>query len=32
MLEMARWLKSFLPEIPVELVKAEEPFWGPGAP
>jgi putative NIF3 family GTP cyclohydrolase 1 type 2 len=29
MLEMGRWLKSFLPEIPVELVKAEEPFWAP---
>jgi putative NIF3 family GTP cyclohydrolase 1 type 2 len=29
MLEMGRWLKSFIPEIPVELVKAEEPFWAP---
>jgi putative NIF3 family GTP cyclohydrolase 1 type 2 len=29
MLEMGRWLKGFLPEIPVELVRAEEPFWAP---
>jgi putative NIF3 family GTP cyclohydrolase 1 type 2 len=29
MLEMAQWIKSFTPEIPVELVKAEEPFWPP---
>jgi putative NIF3 family GTP cyclohydrolase 1 type 2 len=29
MLEMARWLKSFTPEIPVELVRSEEPFWAP---
>jgi hypothetical protein len=29
MLEMARWLKSFTPEIPVELVRAGEPFWVP---
>lgn len=29
MLEMARWLKSFTPEIPVELVRAGEPFWSP---
>jgi putative NIF3 family GTP cyclohydrolase 1 type 2 len=29
MLEMARWLKSFTPEIPVELVKSGEPFWVP---
>jgi putative NIF3 family GTP cyclohydrolase 1 type 2 len=27
MLEMAQWLKSFTPEIPVELVPAGEPFW-----
>jgi hypothetical protein len=26
---MGRWLKSFIPEIPVELVRAEEPFWAP---
>jgi putative NIF3 family GTP cyclohydrolase 1 type 2 len=30
MLEMAHWVKSFIPEIPVQLVKAGEPFWVPG--
>ncbi len=29
MLEMARWLKSFTPELPVQLVPAGEPFWVP---
>jgi putative NIF3 family GTP cyclohydrolase 1 type 2 len=29
MLEMAQWIKGFVPEIPVQLVKAEEPFWAP---
>ena len=29
MLEMAQWIKGFVPEIPVQLVKAEEPMWGP---
>ena len=29
MLEMAQWLKSFTPEVPVELVKGGEPFWVP---
>jgi putative NIF3 family GTP cyclohydrolase 1 type 2 len=29
MLEMAQWIKGFVPEIPVELVKAEEPMWSP---
>jgi putative NIF3 family GTP cyclohydrolase 1 type 2 len=29
MLEMARWIKGFVPEIPVELVKGGEPFWPP---
>jgi putative NIF3 family GTP cyclohydrolase 1 type 2 len=29
MLEMAQWIKSFTPEIPVQLVKAGEPFWAP---
>ena len=32
MLEMARWIKGFVPEVPVELVKAGEPFWVPKAP
>jgi len=31
MLEMAQWIKGFVPEIPVELVKAEEPMWSPPA-
>lgn len=30
MLEMAQWIKGFVPEVPVELVKAGEPFWVPG--
>jgi putative NIF3 family GTP cyclohydrolase 1 type 2 len=30
MLEMAQWVKSFTPEIPVQLVEAGEPFWVPG--
>jgi putative NIF3 family GTP cyclohydrolase 1 type 2 len=29
MLEMAQWIKGFVPEIPVELVKGGEPLWGP---
>jgi putative NIF3 family GTP cyclohydrolase 1 type 2 len=29
MLEMAQWIKSFTPEIPVQLVRAGEPFWVP---
>ena len=29
MLEMAQWIKSFVPEVPVQLVKAGEPFWAP---
>lgn len=29
MLEMAQWIKGFVPEVPVELVKAGEPFWVP---
>lgn len=29
MLEMAAWMKSFIPEIPVELVPSGEPFWAP---
>jgi putative NIF3 family GTP cyclohydrolase 1 type 2 len=31
MLEMAQWIKGFVPEIPVELIKAEEPMWSPPA-
>jgi putative NIF3 family GTP cyclohydrolase 1 type 2 len=29
MLEMADWIKGFVPEVPVQLVKAGEPFWAP---
>jgi putative NIF3 family GTP cyclohydrolase 1 type 2 len=29
MLEMAQWIKGFVPEVPVQLIKAEEPMWGP---
>lgn len=29
MLEMAQWVKSFTPEIPVELFRTGEPFWTP---
>ena len=29
MLEMAQWIRSFVPEVPVQLVKAGEPFWRP---
>jgi putative NIF3 family GTP cyclohydrolase 1 type 2 len=29
MLEMAHWIKGFVPEVPVQLVKAGEPMWGP---
>jgi putative NIF3 family GTP cyclohydrolase 1 type 2 len=27
--EMADWIKGFVPEIPVQLVKGGEPLWGP---
>ena len=29
MLEMAQWIKTFVSEVPVQLVKAGEPFWAP---
>ena len=29
MLEMAQWIKSFTPELPLQLVPAGEPFWAP---
>ncbi|HEY7497788.1 MAG TPA: Nif3-like dinuclear metal center hexameric protein [Vicinamibacterales bacterium] len=29
MLEMAQWIKGFVPELPVQLVAAGEPLWGP---
>ena len=28
----AEWLKTFIPEVPVELIAASEPFWSPDAP
>jgi hypothetical protein len=27
--ECARWLKTFVPEVPVEYIPAGEPFWSP---
>jgi putative NIF3 family GTP cyclohydrolase 1 type 2 len=29
MQEMAQWVKSFTPEVPVQLIKGGEPFWSP---
>ena len=29
MVEMAEWIKSFTPEVPVQIVGAGEPFWAP---
>jgi putative NIF3 family GTP cyclohydrolase 1 type 2 len=29
MLEMAEWLRPLVPEVPVQLIKAGEPFWAP---
>jgi putative NIF3 family GTP cyclohydrolase 1 type 2 len=29
MQEMAQWIKTFVPELPVQLVRAGEPFWVP---
>jgi putative NIF3 family GTP cyclohydrolase 1 type 2 len=29
MLEMAQWMKSFTPEVPVQLIRTGEPFWVP---
>ena len=29
MLEMAQWVQSFTPEVPVQLIKGGEPFWAP---
>jgi putative NIF3 family GTP cyclohydrolase 1 type 2 len=29
MLEMADWIRGFVPDVPVQLVKAGEPFWAP---
>jgi putative NIF3 family GTP cyclohydrolase 1 type 2 len=28
----AEWLKTFIPEVPIEFVPAAEPFWSPDAP
>ena len=27
--ECARWLKTFVTEVPVEFIPAKEPFWAP---
>ena len=29
MLEMAQWVQSFTPEVPVQLIRGGEPFWSP---
>jgi hypothetical protein len=29
MLEMAHWIESLVPEVPVQLIKSGEPFWAP---
>ena len=29
MLEMAQWIKSFTPEVPVHMIRGGEPFWAP---
>jgi putative NIF3 family GTP cyclohydrolase 1 type 2 len=29
MLEMANWIRSFTPEVPVQFVRSGEPFWAP---
>ena len=29
MLEMAEWLKGFISEVPVQLIRSNEPFWAP---
>lgn len=29
MLEMAEWIKGVVPELPVQLIQATEPFWAP---
>jgi len=26
---MAQWMKTLVPELPVQLIKAGEPFWAP---
>ena len=29
MKECARWLKTFIPEVPIEYLPGGEPFWSP---
>jgi putative NIF3 family GTP cyclohydrolase 1 type 2 len=29
MLELAQWIKTVVPEVPVQLIKSGEPFWAP---
>ena len=28
----ADWLKTFIPEVPIDFIAAAEPFWSPNAP
>jgi putative NIF3 family GTP cyclohydrolase 1 type 2 len=32
MIYCAQWLKTLIPEVPIEFVPAAEPFWSPNAP
>lgn len=32
MKECARWLKTFIPEVPIEYLQGGEPFWSPKSP
>jgi uncharacterized membrane protein YhdT len=29
MLDVAKWIESFVTEVPVQFVKSGEPFWAP---
>jgi putative NIF3 family GTP cyclohydrolase 1 type 2 len=28
----AEWLKTFIPEVPIDFIAAAEPFWNPDRP
>ncbi len=32
MINCANWLKTFITEVPIEFIAADEPFWSPNAP
>jgi hypothetical protein len=32
MIYCADWLRTFIPEVPIEFVAAKEPFWTPDHP